>query len=214
MEAVVTEGTAKAVFAGSPFSVAGKTGTAHVAGGNVKYHHGVYQASFVGYFPAEAPEYTCIVLIRTKPFAPLHYGGQLAAPVFKEVANKVYAMYVQKKTPAHATLPADSTLHAYAGDTKDVQHVLQTLNVDYTDSSDQKGWSEVTTVNGQPVMKSTSIGKQCMPDVRRLPLRDALYLLENLNVKVTVRGRGKVMAQDIAPGTPLTKNQTITLLLN
>jgi cell division protein FtsI (penicillin-binding protein 3) len=97
MEAVVTEGTAKAVFAGSTFPVAGKTGTAHVAGGKVKYHDGVYQASFVGYFPADQPEYTCIVVIKTKPHAPLHYGGQLAAPVFKEVANKIYAMYVRKK---------------------------------------------------------------------------------------------------------------------
>jgi cell division protein FtsI (penicillin-binding protein 3) len=58
MEAVVTEGTAKAVFADVPFAVAGKTGTAHVAGGNVKYYDGVYQASFVGYFPADKPEYT------------------------------------------------------------------------------------------------------------------------------------------------------------
>ncbi|HEX2607374.1 MAG TPA: penicillin-binding protein 2, partial [Flavisolibacter sp.] len=84
MEAVVTEGTAKDVFKDSPFPVAGKTGTAHVAGGDIKYYDGIYQASFAGYFPADKPEYTCIVLIKTRPHAALHFGGQLAAPVFKE----------------------------------------------------------------------------------------------------------------------------------
>ncbi|MBD0368867.1 MAG: penicillin-binding protein 2, partial [Flavisolibacter sp.] len=107
MEAVVTEGTAKKVFEDSPFPVAGKTGTAHVAGGNIKYYHGVYQASFVGYFPADEPEYTCIVLIRTKAHAPLHYGGQLAAPVFKEIAKKLYAMYVQKKKNTNRAIAPD-----------------------------------------------------------------------------------------------------------
>ncbi|HEY9364769.1 MAG TPA: penicillin-binding protein 2, partial [Chitinophagaceae bacterium] len=103
MNAVVTEGTAKLVFKDTPFPVAGKTGTAHVAGGDVKYYDGVYQASFVGYFPADAPKYSCIVVIKTKPHAPMHYGGQLAAPVFKEVATKLYAMYVEEKQPFYAT---------------------------------------------------------------------------------------------------------------
>lgn len=93
MEAVVTEGTGKYAFANMPFTVAGKTGTAHVADGNIKYGAGVYQASFVGYFPADNPQYSCIVVIRTKPHAAMHYGGQLAGPVFKEVAMKLQAMH-------------------------------------------------------------------------------------------------------------------------
>jgi cell division protein FtsI (penicillin-binding protein 3) len=67
MEAVVTEGTAKLVFKDYPVPVAGKTGTAHVSDGDLRYGGGVYQASFVGYFPANEPEYTCIVVIKTKP---------------------------------------------------------------------------------------------------------------------------------------------------
>ncbi|HJU45765.1 MAG TPA: penicillin-binding protein 2, partial [Chitinophagaceae bacterium] len=93
MEAVVTEGTGKYAFAGMPFPVAGKTGTAHVADGNIKYGAGVYQASFVGYFPANDPQYSCIVVIRTKPHAAVHYGGSLAGPVFKEIAMKLQAMH-------------------------------------------------------------------------------------------------------------------------
>ena len=214
MEAVVTEGTAKAAFADASFPVAGKTGTAHVAGGDVKYYNGVYQATFVGYFPADAPEYTCIVLIKTKPFAPLHFGGQLAAPVFKEIATKLYALYVEKKKDAPVQLSADSTLHTFAGYTQDVEDVFKTLNVKYEDSAGKNNWSTVNTLNNEVVTKPIPVNAKLMPDVRNLTLRDALYVLENMNIKVAVKGKGKVLMQDVQPGTPLKKNQTITLLLN
>jgi cell division protein FtsI (penicillin-binding protein 3) len=53
-----------------------------------------------------------------------------------------------------------------------------------------------------------------MPDVRYMTLRDALYVLENMNLKVTVQGRGKVLMQDVLPGASINKDQRITLLLN
>jgi cell division protein FtsI (penicillin-binding protein 3) len=214
MEAVVTEGTAKAVFEEMPFPVAGKTGTAHVAGGDVKYYHGVYQASFAGYFPADKPEYSCVVVIKTRPHAALHYGGQLAAPVFREVATKLYAMYVQKKRLTPMQLPADSSYHAYAGYAWDIKKVLEQMNVGYRDSSSKSKWSTVYTSPAKPVVKAAAVGKRTIPDVRNMTLKDALYVLENLDVKVSARGRGKVVAQDIAAGTPVRKDQTITLLLN
>jgi cell division protein FtsI (penicillin-binding protein 3) len=214
MEAVVTEGTAKAVFADVPFAVAGKTGTAHVAGGNVKYYDGVYQASFVGYFPADKPEYTCIVVIKTKPHAPMHYGGQLAAPVFKEVATKLYAMYVQRKNVVPLQYKPDSTFNTYAGNTEDVKNIFNSMNIGFHDSSDNKKWSTVHVNPATPVMKATTVAKKIIPDVRNMSLKDALYVLENINVKVVAKGRGKVVAQDLLPGTPVTKNQNITLLLN
>lgn len=214
MEAVVTEGTAKAVFAETPFAVAGKTGTAHVAGGNVKYYDGVYQASFVGYFPADKPEYSCIVLIKTKPHAAMHYGGQLAAPVFKEVATKVYAMFVQKKQIAPMQLPADSSNNIYAGYAEDVKSVLHSMKVKYKDSSSKGSWNVVYNNPARPVIKPAIVGKKTIPDVRNMSLKDALYVLENMNVKVVARGRGRVVAQDVAAGTQVRKNQTITLLLN
>lgn len=214
MEAVVTEGTAKAVFADVPFPVAGKTGTAHVAGGNVNYHDGVYQASFVGYFPADQPEYTCIVVIKTKPHAAMHYGGQLAAPVFKEVATKLYAMYVQRKNVIPVQYKQDSTFQTYAGNTDDIKNILTLMNIGFHDSSNKKAWSTVYINPVKPVMKATRVVKKLIPDVRNMSLKDALYLLENNNVKVVAKGRGKVVAQDVLPGTPVKKNQNITLLLN
>jgi cell division protein FtsI (penicillin-binding protein 3) len=214
MEAVVTEGTAKAVFTETPFPVAGKTGTAHVAGGDVKYYHGVYQASFAGYFPADKPEYSCVVVIKTRPHAAMHYGGQLAAPVFKEVATKVYAMYVQKKQLTPVQMPADSSYNYYTGFGADIRKVLEKMSLSYRDSSNKSKWTTVYNNPSKPIVKPASVGEKVIPDVRNMTLKDALYVLENLNVKVSVQGRGKVVAQDIVAGAPVRKNQTITLLLN
>lgn len=214
MEAVATEGTAKDVFKETPFAVAGKTGTAHVAGGDVKYYHGVYQASFAGYFPADKPEYSCVVVIKTRPHAAIHYGGQLAAPVFREVATKLYAMYVQRNQLAPMQLPADSSYNAYAGYAPDIKKVLENMNVGYRDSSRKSSWSAVYNNLNKPVVKAAVVGKKTVPDVRNMTLKDALYVLENLDLKVSIKGRGKVVAQDIAAGTPVRKDQTITLLLN
>lgn len=214
MEAVVTEGTAKDVFKNYPFAVAGKTGTAHVADGSFGYSDGIYQASFVGYFPADKPEYTCVVVIRTKPYAPLHYGGQLAAPVFKEIATKLYAQFVQAKKIMPLKLSADSSSYTYAGYAPDIKNVFHDLNLTLIDSSGKEKWSSVFSNNYKPVMKAETISKNAMPDVKNMTLKDVLYLLENRNIKVVLKGKGKVVAQDVLPGTTITKNETVTLLLN
>lgn len=214
MEAVVTEGTAKEVFKDSPFPVAGKTGTAHVAGKDLNYSDGVYQASFVGYFPADQPEYTCIVVIKTKPHAAVHFGGTVAAPVFKEVATKIYAMYVHHKKFNPLQSPADSTAYTYAGYTPEIKDILSEVNFRAVDSAGAAHWSAMVSENYRPVVKGMAVQRNAMPDVRNMTLKDALYALENRNIKVSVKGRGKVVAQDVAPGSAVIKNQTITLLLN
>ncbi|HEY6957157.1 MAG TPA: penicillin-binding transpeptidase domain-containing protein [Flavisolibacter sp.] len=214
MEAVVTEGTGKDVFKDFPFPVAGKTGTAHVADGVHGYADGIYQATFVGYFPANAPEYTCIVVIKTKPHAAIHFGAQLSAPVFKEIATKLYAQYVQGKKTSPLQLVADSSLYQYAGYTPDVKNVLATLNINHVDSSYKSSWSWIYNNNYRTVVKPDPVSKNIMPDVKSMTMKDALYLLENMNMKVVVKGRGKVVAQDVLPGTVLSKTQTVTILLN
>lgn len=214
MEAVVTEGTGRPAFKDMPFAVAGKTGTAHVADGNIKYSAGVYQASFVGYFPANDPQYSCIVVIRTKPHAALHYGGSLSGPVFKEVATKLYAMYVNQKSPNLYAAKKDSSTYFYAGNTADIKNVLATLNVSYTDSSVNGDWSNVFATNYQPVIKASAVRKQVMPNVKGMGLKDALYLLESIGVKVSVRGKGKVANQSIEAGSVLTKEMKVVLELS
>lgn len=214
MEAVATEGTAKDVFKDFPFAVAGKTGTAHVAGGNIKYHDGVYLASFAGYFPADDPEYSCIVVIKTKPHAFIHYGGQLAAPVFKEVATKLFAQYIKTRKPIQLNLQPDSSNFMYAGHSEDVKNVLNEFKIKYTDSSIKDNWSSVNNNNYKTVVKPAEVPGHTMPDVTNMTLKDALFVLESMDLKVIVKGKGKVVAQDIAPGSTPRKNGTVTILLN
>jgi cell division protein FtsI (penicillin-binding protein 3) len=213
MEMVITQGTGKPAFKDMPFVVAGKTGTAHVADGNIKYYDMVYQASFVGYFPANDPQYTCIVVIRTKPHAALHYGGQLSAPVFREVATKLYAMYVQKKDPSLYTVKKDSSAYFYAGNASDIKNVYRTLHVSYADSAQQDEWSNVYADNYQPVMTGNKMKQRVMPNVKGMGLKDALYLLENMGLKVSAKGKGKIVAQSITPGASLAKGITVMLEL-
>lgn len=214
MEMVVKEGTARKAFAGMPFAVAGKTGTAHVSDGKIKYDDGVYQATFVGYFPAERPQYTCIVVIRTKPHDPVHFGGLLAAPVFREIATKIYSKYVEKNNPSLYAAKKDSSAYFYAGFTNDIRNLYKAMNVSYTDSSAQNTWSSVYAQNQQPVMKGNNIRQQVMPNVRGMGLKDAVYLLENMGVKISVKGKGKIISQSVAPGTMLAKGITVMLELS
>ncbi|OSZ76937.1 peptidoglycan glycosyltransferase [Chitinophagaceae bacterium IBVUCB2] len=214
MRAVVTEGTARKALAGLPFAVAGKTGTAHVSDGAIKYAHGVYQATFVGYFPADKPQYTCIVVIRTKPHAASHYGGTLAAPVFKEIATKLYAMYVENKNASLYAAAKDSANFFYSGYAADIKNVFKTMNMSYRDSVANNNWTSVYAANYQPVMKPATVRKQVMPNVRGMGLKDAVYLLENMGLKVSIKGRGKVAMQSVAPGTALAKGITVILELS
>lgn len=218
MRAVVTDGTAKNAFAGMPFGVAGKTGTAHVSDGAIKYDHGVYQATFVGYFPADKPQYTCIVVIRTKPHAGSHFGGTVAAPVFKEIAGKIYGIYVEKKDPSMYATSKDSSGYFYAGNTNDIKNVYRTMNISFRDSGAQSTWANVSARPGsnheQPVVKATIVQSRLMPNVKGMGLKDAIYLLENMGLKVAIRGRGKVSMQSVAPGTALAKGIIVTLELS
>ena len=213
MEAVITEGTGRPAFKDMPFAVAGKTGTAHVADGSIKYDDMVYQASFVGYFPAIDPQYSCIVVIRTKPHAALHYGGQLGAPVFREIATKLYAMYVEKKDAPAYQKSKDSSGYYYSGFTNDVKNIFKTLNVAYNDSVKQANWSTVYAVNYQPVLKGININARLMPDLHGMGLKDTIYLLENMGVKIQAKGKGKVMMQSVQAGTALTKGMMVYIML-
>lgn len=215
MEAVISLGTGAPIFKNFPIPIAGKTGTAHVSDGTVGYGAGIYQATFIGYFPADKPEYTCIVVMKTKPHAVVHFGGPLAGPVFKEIVTNVYAQFGKERNVGTINVVPDSSAYIYSGSREEMQQVLQGLNVNYADSmSKGASLSEVHQYNYKPVAKTLPEVRNVMPDVRYMTLRDALFALENRSLKVTVRGKGKVVAQDVLPGTPITKNTTVTILLN
>jgi cell division protein FtsI (penicillin-binding protein 3) len=217
LEGVCAEeaGTARTLFMHSSYPVAGKTGTALVANGKHGYADHIYQSSFAGYFPANDPEYSCIVVIRNKPFAKKYYGAAIAGPVFKEVSDKLFALLVGRKNESdpYISIP-DSTDYRYAGAGADLRSVMNTLGIHYSDSSGTGVYNVVTSANYQPVIKPQPVNKNQMPDVKGMGLKDVLYLLENRKVKVLTRGRGKVIAQSITPGEPLAKGQTVMIELN
>ncbi len=207
-------GTGTSTFKGSFYKVAGKSGTALVANGSHGYADHIYQSTFVGYFPAEAPKYTCIVVIKNKPFAKVYYGAKVSGPVFKEVADRLMS-----SDPAENANPActrDSSRFYYAGSTHDLRLVTQTLGVDYIDSAGRNNWSGLYAATGgnEPVMNKRLISRQAVPDVKGMGLKDALYLLESMDLHVEVKGSGKVRSQNPEPGRALQKKETVFIQLN
>ena len=215
MKGVVTEGTAKGIFVNCPYTVAGKTGTAHVADGEHSYDDGIYQATFVGYFPADKPQYTCIVVIKTKPHAPLHYGGQLAAPVFREVSDRLYSMFVKGNMQYAMATQNDSVNYIYAGNTKDVKQIMQATGVRYKDSLSAKAqWAIISKSNQQPVMKTEWVSNKTMPQLAGMTLKDAVYLCESAGLKVKINGKGRVVMQSLAAGQTIAEGQSVSIQLN
>jgi len=214
LNGVVIEGTAKDLFKGSFYKVAGKTGTALVANGSRGYADHIYQSSFAGYFPADHPVYSCIVVIKNKPFAKKYYGAAVAGPVFKELADKLMSSGSDPMEAPIQPMTRDSAQFFYAGATHDMKQVIHTLGVKYIDSTGRNEWSRLYASNYQPVMNSETVSRQTMPDVKGMGLKDALYLLESMDLKVAAKGRGKVRTQSIPPGAALKKNEPVLIQLN
>jgi cell division protein FtsI (penicillin-binding protein 3) len=215
LEGVVTNGTAKALR--SPYyKIAAKTGTALMANGNRGYNDHIYQSSFAGYFPADKPMYSCIVVIRNKPHALQYYGGAIAGPVFREIADKLYAMRAHEIPAATEMVPVkDSVLFNYTGSLSDMRMVYSTLQIPFSDSANGHRYSRATAaLDFSTVLREKNIEAALMPDLKGMGLKDALYLLEQMDMKVLVKGTGKVKEQSIVAGKAIAKNQSILLSLN
>jgi len=203
LEAVVENGTAYKLKT-DRFRFAGKTGTAQVnyrrsTSGN---HLGGYQASFVGYFPAEAPQYSCIVVIN-KPRRAGYYGADVAGPVFREIADRCFDVVVNLQKPINRgpkPMLVENTLPSRdIGLRNDMKTILDYLEMPYFDQSE----TEMAIINPHSdslMMENRSIGTDKVPNVIGMGLRDALYALENRKLKVQVNGFGKVVSQSLPPG--------------
>jgi cell division protein FtsI (penicillin-binding protein 3) len=222
MEGVVLRGTASLLKSGF-YTYAGKTGTAVVANNKRGYQAGgdkSYRASFCGYFPAENPKYSCMVLI-SRPRKENYYAAKVALPVFKEIADKVYASALNLHRELKFVEPSftqDLPLITMS-DKTDVKVVLDQVKLSshfHNDSihQDETDWvigsAQDNSIAIQPVL--VSAGK--MPDVRGMGAKDALYILERKGVKVNIQGLGRVKKQSVSPGTPLRKYQNIQLQLS
>ncbi|MEO7531520.1 MAG: penicillin-binding protein [Sediminibacterium sp.] len=216
LEGVCIEGTAATLFKGTPYKVAGKTGTALVANGNRGYADQIYQSAFAGYFPAENPQYTCVVVIKNKARAVKHHGADVAGPVFKEISDRLYSSYVkQSNTITVQQHKKDSSVFSYTGVKQDIAYINKRMNLSFSDSTlrtdewiDMNGKDAIITLNKKQVDKNS------MPLLKGMGLKDVVYLCENMGLKVNVKGRGKVAAQSIIAGQPIAKGQLINIELN
>lgn len=212
---VAISGTAKHIQ-GPFYTIAGKTGTAQVADKGIKYTDGVYQGSFVGYFPADKPKYTIAVVIRTKPHSGAYYGGTIAAPVFRMVADKIFTTGLTNYKG-----PLDSLSKLNKGKMPAAPAMAHSYNVLLgalgKKAENNIGATYITKLqadsNKHIHLQPGRIAGSAVPDVTGLGLKDAVYLLEKQGLQVTIQGRGMVRTQSIAPGTRAVKKQTIVLQL-
>ncbi len=216
MQAVITTGTGKPAFENCAYAVAGKTGTAHVADGHYSYGDGVYQASFVGYFPAKNPQFTCIVVIKTKPHAQVHFGGTVAAPVFREISDRLYSLYVRQNSGMQyaAAIKNDSISYSYTGSKNEVNKIIDALKIPVAGVADNEEWVSVYKGSTMSLEKGVTVSSKQMPLLRGMGLKDAVYLCENMGLKVAAKGAGKVMMQSVESGSKISKGQLVKLELN
>lgn len=216
LEAVVQEGTAKSIRS-SNYSIAGKTGTAQLNYHKFRASKGIrHQAGFCGYFPADKPVYSCIVVI-SEPERGGYHGAEVAAPVFKVISDKCFAM----KTELHAAINekpapklATAMLPRYdAGAKSDIREAMTWLRLNHFEPSDLPDWVVTQTRNDSLLLLNRFVGDKTVPSVVGMGLKDALYLLENRGCRVRVEGVGKVRRQSLAPGTRAGGNTLCVLYL-
>ncbi len=215
MEGVVSHGTATNLK-NANYQIAGKTGTAQIAKDKSGYRSGSrisYQASFVGYFPAENPKYSCIVVVNA-PSNGVYYGNLVAGNVFKEISDKVYATsffrdYVsENKKDLKIVAP-----EAGNGYREDINEVLRNLDVRYRRTSGED-WV-ATRESGDTIrLAGIKIQEGLIPDVRGMSLRDAIYVLENSGLRVQYSGKGRVLRQAPQPGARYSEGSVVSLDMN
>lgn len=215
---VVERGTAKNIH-NPRFKMAGKTGTAKIASkGSYKRS---YKASFVGFFPAEQPLYSCIVVL-TNPTESSYYGGTAAAPVFKEIAEKYCSSSPKMYTPIETAdklpiQPADKLPTASNGNQKDLQTIYNTLNLKTIANTQQQPseWATATPNDSTQniLIQPNYVMEKLMPNIIGMGLKDAIYILENQNLKVKFTGRGQVKKQHPRYGEKVYKGQTVSIEL-
>jgi cell division protein FtsI (penicillin-binding protein 3) len=215
LEAVVEKGTAKNLK-NPTYKIAGKTGTAQVAKGRKGYiddnSKKTYLASFVGYFPAENPAYTIMVVVGS-PSKSVYYGNIVAGPIFKEIADKIYATHVKVNNDFNVAENKIYVPSVKKGETNDIIQIAKQLNIPYKLSSTQK-FSTVTPNNNTFQITPINISKNKMPDIIGMGIRDAVHILENLGLNVRIIGRGKIIKQSIRAGSEIKKGDIVFLELS
>ena len=202
---VVKEGTAKAID-DKRYEISGKTGTAQIAFDGVykdKEGNRKHQASFAGFFPADNPQYTMVVVLYTRKTRENFYGGAWAAPVFKQIADKIFSTGYDWNDPVSIDKTTPMAMpHMLAGNNGFTRDLLGALSGDAKTSSRRNDYAPQLFLEDDTV-----------PDVKGMGLRDALYILERKGLKVKTTGIGEVTVQNPPAGTPLSQVSQVEISL-
>lgn len=208
LEGVVKSGTAKSLS--TPYyRIAGKTGTALVANDKKGYNDKIYQSSFAGYFPADAPKYSCIVVIKNKPLAVSYYGAAVAGPVFKAISDKLMTVDKEMYASYAHVASRDSAVGLYTGATEDFRMIAKHTGIKLKAPEEKSDLSRMETQKMKAEAAAIPVKAGIMPDLKGFGLKDALGVLEKQQLQVVATGKGKVTGQSIPAGTRVFSGQTI-----
>ncbi|MDR2791369.1 MAG: transpeptidase family protein [Tannerellaceae bacterium] len=207
---VVEKGTGKPAKS-SFISIAGKTGTAQIASGGV-YRTAGHLVSFCGYFPADNPKYSCIVVIR-RPRSGHPSGGLMAGTVVKSIAEKIHAVQtltnVRKLKPDSAIVLNPRVKAGYRKATLDALDEFD-LRVSVVETAD---WVTAAATDEGIRLAPLLLVQGLVPNVIGMGARDAIYLLELAGLHVSLSGSGTVVSQTIPPGRRAANGQSIGIVL-
>ncbi|MCK9304716.1 MAG: penicillin-binding transpeptidase domain-containing protein, partial [Bacteroidales bacterium] len=218
LRGVVLHGTAK-TYNDSSYLISGKTGTAQMALGSRGYidaqGYRKHQASFAGFFPSDNPVYSIIVVLYTNKTRENFYGGTWAAPVFKEIADKIYSSSPEWKKPlsGKGSIPSDNPV--ILSGRGDNLSVLLSVMPSATQFPVKGGaWVTMQKDSTGVNLQEIRFPADTVPDVMGMGLRDALYLLENMGYTVRFQGAGKVTSQNFSPAVSTISRGVINLKLS
>lgn len=217
MEGVVKEGTATFLRT-APYQIAAKTGTAQIAMGNKGYSQDgkkSYLASLCGYFPAKDPLYSIIIVVYA-PSKAAYYGNEVAGPVFREIADKVYSNSKEIHKPLQSDT-ADMIVHIpniKAGRKSDIKEVAKVLSLKTAIADENASYVWPQMYSETYSLKGIATKESEVPQLIGMGLRDALTILENQKIAVKVIGRGVIRKQSLVAGTKVVKGTSITIELS
>ncbi len=212
LEGVVTQGTAKNLR-NSYYPIAGKTGTCQIADTKFGYTKGRYQASFAGYFPSDDPKFSCIVVV-SSPSKSVYYGNIVAGPIFREITDKIYVQDLNMQQNTQDVLAENmSAPYSKSGNKKELESTLSYLNIPFKSREHESEWVKSRSSEEGVLLRRSDISSIYLPDLSDMGAKDAVYLLENMGLRVEVKGRGTVRNQSPLKGAIIKKGNLVKLVM-
>ncbi len=197
LEGVVLRGTAQSTVKSDIIPIAGKTGTAQIYTEDSGYIK-EYNTTFVGYFPADNPKYSMIIVI-VNPYKD-RSGALAAGPVFKEVAEKIYQydtdLHDQKKYIVNYMPKSQDLPRVKNGLRTPIEYLINYYGISYTDLSKRAPWIKVITKSDNLQLLPYVFKKDQPHKTVTLSPMDAVYIFSNLNKNVILDGVGTVASEE------------------